>query len=511
MRNVYLAIEGMSVLIILILLYANIFEIKQNNKKRNLFTQILILNGIIVMADAISWMPLGWKNKPELLWLLVVITYIVPYFAQAVFSEYLYEHICQKATVKKWPFVMVISCSIMFGVYSLVMCVIGKMFTIDDGKFYAGTFDKYYYLFYLISLLIFLITILAYSGKMGLHDAVAALSYCMIPAVGLILSLNDVGINLSIAFLSIEVLVIYIMLQSEGENQLLFKSNNDELTGLYNRRAYEEDMLNYFENTSKKADLVYASVDVNGLKQANDTLGHVAGDELICATAQCLKSTFGNYGRVYRVGGDEFVAMFFAKEEKLELLKQELEETINQWHGNLVDSISISAGYVTKAEFPAESVSELSKIADKRMYQAKREYYSKRGIDRRGQAAAHKALLNLYTKILKINLTYDTYSIINMDLSEQTSEKGFANTISEWLLDFGRSGQVHKDDIDDYFQRTDLEFLRDYFKQGKTSITINYRRKYTDEYKQVAMDMILADDYSADNQSLFLYVKNIDL
>ena len=55
------------------------------------------------------------------------------------------------------------------------------------------------------------------------------------------------------------------------------------------------------------------------------------------------------------------------------------------------------------------------------------------------------------------------------------------------------------------------EYLRKYFNEGKTSISIQYRRKYSDGFKQVVMDMIPADDYSDDNQTLFLYVKNIDM
>ena len=98
-----------------------------------------------------------------------------------------------------------------------------------------------------------------------------------------------------------------------------------------------------------------------------------------------------------------------------------------------------------------------------------------------------------------------------MDVSEQTNEKGFADTISGWLTGFGKSGQVHEADLDGYLEKTDLGYLSKYFKEGKTSISIQYRRKYSDGFKQVAMDMIPADDYSAENQTLFLYVKNIEM
>ena len=298
--------------------------------------------------------------------------------------------------------------------------------------------------------------------------------------------------------------------EKKNEEILVKKSIIDELTGLYNRRAYEEDILEYSKNTIQD-DFVYASIDVNGLKVANDEIGHVAGDELIKGAADCMTQVFGSYGKVYRTGGDEFVGILFASEEQLENIAKDLEDATDNWSGKLVSSLAMSVGYVRKQEVNEEDILEIAKLADKRMYQAKTNYYSKRGIDRRGQAAANTALCNLYTKILKVNITDDTYNIVNMDVSEQTSEKGFASTISAWLTGFGKSGQVHKDDLDGYLQKTDLEFLREYFREGKTSISIQYRRKYDDGFKQVAMDMIPADDYSDDNQTLFLYVKNIDM
>lgn len=298
--------------------------------------------------------------------------------------------------------------------------------------------------------------------------------------------------------------------EKKNEEILVHKTRVDELTGLYNRRAYEEDILEY-SAAPLSNDFVYASIDVNGLKIVNDEIGHAAGDELIKGAADCMIKAFGNYGKVYRTGGDEFVSIFFANKELLESIKDELEFAMDNWSGELVPSVSLSVGYVTEDECKDETILDIAKIADKRMYQAKTAYYSKKGVDRRGQAAANTALCSLYTKILKVNITDDSYSIVNMDVSEQTAEKGFASTISAWLTGFGKSGQVHQDDLDGYLMKTDLEYLRKYFKEGKTSISIQYRRKYADGFKQVAMDMIPADDYTPDNQTLFLYVKNIDI
>lgn len=298
--------------------------------------------------------------------------------------------------------------------------------------------------------------------------------------------------------------------EKKQEEKLIRKSQTDELTGLLNRRAYEEDI--YAHNDTPEEDkFIYISLDVNGLKVINDTKGHMAGDELIIGACQCMKKSLGPYGKLYRIGGDEFVAIVFCDEQKLKDVLADFDTTIANWSGKLIDELSISYGWVSKEKMPGYSVRQLSAVAEKRMYDAKSVHYRKKGVDRRGQQDAHKALCDLYTKILKINITEDTYQIVNMDMNEQTTEKGFADTISEWLKSFGTSGQVHEDDLELYLQKTDLNYLKEYFREGKTSISIFYRRKYSDGFKQVAMEMIPAGDYTEDNQSLFLYVKNIDL
>ena len=71
--------------------------------------------------------------------------------------------------------------------------------------------------------------------------------------------------------------------EKRREEQLIKMSTTDELTRLYNRRAYDEDISSF--NDSMPDDLVFVTADVNGLKQTNDSLGHEAGDELICGVS----------------------------------------------------------------------------------------------------------------------------------------------------------------------------------------------------------------------------------
>lgn len=302
-----------------------------------------------------------------------------------------------------------------------------------------------------------------------------------------------------------------IKLKMEHDTQLneqTLLANTDELTGLKNRRCYEDDIRNY-DPQDENDDLVYISMDVNELKIVNDGLGHAAGDELLKSAVSCMKQCLGSYGTVYRVGGDEFVAIVYADSEKLQLIVSDLEKTVLSWRGKTVDSLSLSYGCCRRDD-STRSIKDMAKIADENMYAAKAEYYRKKGIDRRGQSAAFNALCGLYTKILRINITEDSYSIISMDVSEKLPSMGFSDTISEWLKSFAQLGYVHPDDLDIYYSRTDLNNLRNYFRNNKKTMSFYYRRKYGSVFKNVIMELVPTEDYTHENQSLFLYVKEID-
>lgn len=302
------------------------------------------------------------------------------------------------------------------------------------------------------------------------------------------------------------------------EEKLLYNSYIDELTGLYNRKMYAEDVEidKGLEDGARAVDVrrndfIFISMDVNGLKVINDSKGHAAGDELLKGAAYCMKECLGPYGRVYRTGGDEFIAMINASSEQFEQIKKKFDDITQNYQGVFVDSISVSYGYVSREEYPDLSMLEIQKLADKNMYLVKHLYYSSKGVDRRGQQQnAYKALCALYNKILMINLTEGKYSIISMDETEQTEDKGFSDGIFEWLENFAKSGQVHPEDQEEYLSKTNKAFLTEYFKQDKTSLSFTYRRKTNGEFKLSEMEIIPTDSYSDDNQNLFLYVKNID-
>lgn len=89
-----------------ILIYANIYEVKQHSKKRNIFTKLLIANEVVVVMDALSWMHFLWSSYP-----MILGTHIMQIF----FMLYLYEHISLNTKLSKKPVNFMVVYSIIEG------------------------------------------------------------------------------------------------------------------------------------------------------------------------------------------------------------------------------------------------------------------------------------------------------------------------------------------------------------------------------------------------------------
>ncbi|MBO6128626.1 MAG: GGDEF domain-containing protein [Pseudobutyrivibrio sp.] len=169
--------------------------------------------------------------------------------------------------------------------------------------------------------------------------------------------------------------------EKKKEDHLRKIALTDELTNLCNRRCYDEDVAE-FNKHHLPDNLCILSIDVNGLKLANDTKGHLAGDELINGAARSIMDAMESYGKLYRTGGDEFLAIIFTDDSE-EIVDKILANT-NNWKGMYVDNLTISIGVAAKKNFSdVSSIQELEKLADEDMYKKKYAYYEANGIDRK--------------------------------------------------------------------------------------------------------------------------------
>ena len=154
----------------------------------------------------------------------------------------------------------------------------------------------------------------------------------------------------------------------KAEEEILYLSYHDQLTGLYNRRFYEEELKRL--DTERNLPLTLIMGDVNGLKLINDSFGHVMGDELLQKVAEVLKRGCRTDEVIARLGGDEFV-LILPKTDALETEKiiKRIEDLASKEKIGSID-ISISFGYETKNN-AEEKIEEIFKKAEDYMYKKK--------------------------------------------------------------------------------------------------------------------------------------------
>ena len=161
--------------------------------------------------------------------------------------------------------------------------------------------------------------------------------------------------------------------------------DTDVLTGLFSRNAYSRTLKKLDSAGPLTKDLAAFTIDINGLKTVNDSLGHEAGDELIRGAAACIVNAFGTGRSCYRTGGDEFVVLTpMSREEAGDAIKAVDQET-RRWRGDKVKSLSVSAGFALSQDFDELTSEALVRESDKAMYKAKAAYYRKAGRDRRNR------------------------------------------------------------------------------------------------------------------------------
>ncbi|HML37459.1 MAG TPA: diguanylate cyclase [Bacillota bacterium] len=177
-----------------------------------------------------------------------------------------------------------------------------------------------------------------------------------------------------LAFVLITFVILYILIcrllrkveRSEQEN--LYLSYFDVLTGLYNRRYYELEVGNL--DTEKNLPISVILVDINGLKMINDAFGRQLGDEILQRAAEVIREGCDGCGIAARWSGDEFI-VFLPRTPKAEaenIANRILEACQTENIG--VFQLSMSLGWDTKTCADTE-LAEILRTAEDRMYDHK--------------------------------------------------------------------------------------------------------------------------------------------
>lgn len=167
-----------------------------------------------------------------------------------------------------------------------------------------------------------------------------------------------------------------LTMRKSEEERLRTLSLEDELTGLYNRRAFlamAAEQIKLARRQEHRLLLLFA--DVDRMKWINDTFGHMEGDRAIRAVASVLKQTFRESDLVARLGGDEFAILAAdVPENDLQRLIQRLTAKlgeVNAAYRGLEYPLSVSVGSALLEPTDSMSVEQLIELADAHMYRVK--------------------------------------------------------------------------------------------------------------------------------------------
>ena len=163
---------------------------------------------------------------------------------------------------------------------------------------------------------------------------------------------------------TVQYFISLTMQRNENEKMLFELSQIDKLTSFYNRNRFIQDV-SEFKTCKESVGVVY--LDINGLKEINDSFGHDAGDDLIKECAGIMKRSASS-NHLYRIGGDEFVILYLDMTEEcfydsVQLLKDEF--------GNSKYQIAIGC----KWNEACSHIQDIIKEADELMYADKKRFY----------------------------------------------------------------------------------------------------------------------------------------
>jgi diguanylate cyclase (GGDEF)-like protein len=180
--------------------------------------------------------------------------------------------------------------------------------------------------------------------------------------------------------------LVDITARKKAEAYLEYLGKHDVLTQLRNR-AYFEDELNRLERKGPWPVTIVA-IDLNRLKATNDQSGHAAGDALLRRAGEVLGKVADKPVCAARIGGDEFVLLMPGEDERAGAAMIERVQALVDLNNQYYPGATLSLAMGCATGHPGERLEATVSRADERMFEAKRDFYTSSGLDRRVTRAA---------------------------------------------------------------------------------------------------------------------------
>jgi len=159
--------------------------------------------------------------------------------------------------------------------------------------------------------------------------------------------------------------------RKQVEHQLAQLATTDSLTGIYNRRKFDEALQDEIKREARyKRGLALTILDIDHFKKINDKFGHDTGDQVLIQLARLIKSHAREADSFFRIGGEEFALISYThNREDLRDTAERLRQVVAAHDFGLGQKVTISLG--ASRYLPGDNYSSLYKRTDEALYQAK--------------------------------------------------------------------------------------------------------------------------------------------
>lgn len=234
----------------------------------------------------------------------------------------------------------------------------GFIYRVDENSVYThGDFYWLYILAYLTSIA-YCVYVVAHNVRRYQYNGIGFfLSIAALQLVGIVVQMHNSELRVDFVTLAIGSVMLYVF-------TLEMITQTDELTGLINRRGYENSL------AQQETECVIVFFDVDRFKAINDTYGHAFGDVVLSTIGETIKSCYARHGRCYRYGGDEFCVITKKNVEMVEHANALFYNTMQEKRKAEPRLPFVSVGY---AHFDprTQTIQDAIHEADQMMYQYK--------------------------------------------------------------------------------------------------------------------------------------------
>lgn len=304
--------------------------------------------------------------------IILIISHSLYFFSESLIGYFYTNYILKRINLQeKREYKLILYIPLILSIFFLIINLTKKiLFTISIDNLYSPS--KYLYLYNLINavyVLIIITNLISYYfyNKNSKNEIKSLILFTLLPVVSAGIQNYNYGIILGQVGFTLSELLIYFNNQKK-------EANYDELTGVYNRRAFNKRANKiYYSNKS----MFLMLMDADDFKIINDKYGHLEGDKALIQIAYILNRAINNTHKNYslaRYGGDEFVIVgnIQNKDEVAQLINQiEEEEKKYNKETNNKYNIKLSIGYALQNDNHT-LLEDLIKEADALMYAKKR-------------------------------------------------------------------------------------------------------------------------------------------